>query len=305
MALGRRPRDSARHELQPGNGYSVDEFCGARLRRRSRRNAAAVRDLARRTSAAILVQASVRHDHNSQFGGATTGNVAWGWQAAMRCACARAWGQGFRAPNFNELYYPGFEIAADVFLFAGNPVLEPERSRSAEAGLDWRRRSGTRVGLSLYRTRIERPDRRSPVRCSQAINIGRAAIDGARARLPRAARPRCRARPTRPGWMRATPAPAWRCCARADARLRCRRLPIRQRPAPASTCRRLSRAAGRRRRRTAAATCASTCARRRRWRAAGRIEARLENLGDRDYELVSGYNTPGRSGVLSLRWQAQ
>jgi vitamin B12 transporter len=36
-----------------------------------------------------------------------------------------------------------------------------------------------------------------------------------------------------------------------------------------------------------------------------RIEARLENLADKDYELVQGYNTPGRSGLLSLRWNAQ
>ena len=35
---------------------------------------------------------------------------------------------------------------------------------------------------------------------------------------------------------------------------------------------------------------------------AWRLEARLENLTDRDYEMVSGYNTPGRSGVLSLVW---
>jgi vitamin B12 transporter len=35
-----------------------------------------------------------------------------------------------------------------------------------------------------------------------------------------------------------------------------------------------------------------------------RFEARLENLGDREYELVQGYNTPGRSGLLSLRWNA-
>ena len=32
------------------------------------------------------------------------------------------------------------------------------------------------------------------------------------------------------------------------------------------------------------------------------IEARVENLGDRDYELVRGYNTPGRSLVLNLLW---
>jgi vitamin B12 transporter len=33
-----------------------------------------------------------------------------------------------------------------------------------------------------------------------------------------------------------------------------------------------------------------------------RVEGRLENLTDRDYALVNGYNTPGRSGVVSLVW---
>ena len=35
------------------------------------------------------------------------------------------------------------------------------------------------------------------------------------------------------------------------------------------------------------------------------FDARLENLGDRDYELVRGYRTPGRSGVVGLRWQGR
>jgi outer membrane cobalamin receptor len=34
------------------------------------------------------------------------------------------------------------------------------------------------------------------------------------------------------------------------------------------------------------------------------FEARLENVADRDYAQVSGYNTPGRSGTFSLRWNA-
>lgn len=33
------------------------------------------------------------------------------------------------------------------------------------------------------------------------------------------------------------------------------------------------------------------------------LEARIENIGDRDYTLVDGYNTPGRSGLLRVRWQ--
>jgi vitamin B12 transporter len=36
-----------------------------------------------------------------------------------------------------------------------------------------------------------------------------------------------------------------------------------------------------------------------------RFEVRVENLADHDYELVHGYNTPGRSGLLSLRWDAE
>ena len=32
------------------------------------------------------------------------------------------------------------------------------------------------------------------------------------------------------------------------------------------------------------------------------LGARIENLNDRDYELVRGYNTPGRSGFIDLVW---
>ena len=34
-------------------------------------------------------------------------------------------------------------------------------------------------------------------------------------------------------------------------------------------------------------------------------EASVENLADHDYTLAKGYNTPGRSGMLGLRWEGQ
>ena len=34
-----------------------------------------------------------------------------------------------------------------------------------------------------------------------------------------------------------------------------------------------------------------------------RFGARLENIADRDYVLVHGYNTPGRSGFVDIVWQ--
>jgi vitamin B12 transporter len=33
-----------------------------------------------------------------------------------------------------------------------------------------------------------------------------------------------------------------------------------------------------------------------------RIGARVENLGDKNYQLAYGYNTPGRSGYLTVSW---
>ena len=38
---------------------------------------------------------------------------------------------------------------------------------------------------------------------------------------------------------------------------------------------------------------------------AWRLEARVENLADRDYTVVQGYNAPGRSGVLSVVWNGK
>jgi outer membrane cobalamin receptor len=35
------------------------------------------------------------------------------------------------------------------------------------------------------------------------------------------------------------------------------------------------------------------------------LEGRLENLFDKDYELIEGFNTPGRSVFVSVRYAPQ
>lgn len=95
------------------------------------------------------VETAARYDDNSQFGHELTASAAWGWQFHRMARLRASWGQGFRAPNFNELYSPGFGG-----LFAGNPDLQPERSRTLEAGMELRPRSGQLVSLSFYRTRV-------------------------------------------------------------------------------------------------------------------------------------------------------
>ncbi len=119
-----------------------------------------------------LVELALRHDHNSQFGGATTGSAAWGWQITQTTKLRLSWGQGFRAPSFDELYSPGF-----FGEFAGNPGLQPERSQSFEAGLDFKPSAANTFKLSAWRTRVSNliafdgPN-------FDALNIARAALDG-------------------------------------------------------------------------------------------------------------------------------
>jgi len=77
------------------------------------------------TFGAQSLQASVRHDENSQFGGKTTGSALWGWDFTDTLRLTASAGTAFKAPTFNDLYYPGY----------GNPDLKPENSRNVELGL--------------------------------------------------------------------------------------------------------------------------------------------------------------------------
>ena len=87
----------------------------------------------------------LRHDKNEQFGSENT------WSGALTLPLNAAndlilsYSEGFRAPTFNDLYYPGYS----------NPSLKPEHSKSYE--LQWRSQLAetTRLEASLYRTDIE------------------------------------------------------------------------------------------------------------------------------------------------------
>ncbi|MBB4104157.1 TonB-dependent receptor plug domain-containing protein [Allorhizobium borbori] len=84
----------------------------------------------------------VRYDYNEQFGDALTYNLGAAYDVNSDLTLRASWGTGFRAPSFNDLYYP----------FSGNPDLDPERSRTAEVGFTWAPGVDTRFEASLYRT---------------------------------------------------------------------------------------------------------------------------------------------------------
>ena len=194
-------------------------------------------------------------------------------------------------PTINELYSPGFGG-----LFAGNPDLDPERSHSVEARgrLDAGRASHRR---SRVRTAIRDLIDFSGGEKFQAINVKRAEIDGAGARVGLAQRDRLDAR--RNGHVRP----------RARRRQRCR-------PRAAAAPKLVARLGQEIGPELAWGVDAQYASGRRDfggtldpytvvagwvdWRFASdwRAGMRLDNAFDREYALVAGYATPGRSFLL-------
>jgi vitamin B12 transporter len=86
-------------------------------------------------------QFAVRYDGYSDTASATTGLAAWAWRFAPQWRAGLQVSNAFRAPSFNDLYFPGF----------GNPDLVPETSTSGEASLAWQG-GAWRVRAAAYRT---------------------------------------------------------------------------------------------------------------------------------------------------------
>ena len=73
--------------------------------------------------------AGLRRDDNQQFGEHDTGNLGWSYDLSDSLTLSAAYGTAFRAPTFNDLYYPASAYTA------GNPQLKPEESENYELGL--------------------------------------------------------------------------------------------------------------------------------------------------------------------------
>jgi len=94
--------------------------------------------------AAHRLQLSLRHDDNQQFGSQVTGGASWGYSLTQQVRLTAGFGSAFKAPTFNELYFPGF----------GNPNLKPEDTRTVELGVAGRFNWGN-WSLNLYETWID------------------------------------------------------------------------------------------------------------------------------------------------------
>mgnify|MGYP002146215469 CR=1 FL=1 len=206
-----------------------------------------------------------------------------------------SWGEGFRAPNLNELYSPGYGG-----YYAGNPNLDPERSSSLELGLDMRL-GAVDFGVNAYRTRIDDLIAFQGGETSQAINVARAAVDGVELSVERHFE-------------------VWHIGANAtwqDARDEGSDQPLLRRPQRKAAVQAgyalgngVSVAgdiayASQRRDFDGELAAYAVVGVRADWAFADHwhLGARLGNAFDRDYSLASGFATPGRELIVTLRWE--
>jgi vitamin B12 transporter len=92
---------------------------------------------------AHLLAAAMRNDDSSQYGSKSTGSLGYGYRITPGLRVNASYGTSFRAPTFNELYYPGFGLATN----------RPEEGRNSEIGIRFEQ-GGTALGAVAYRNRL-------------------------------------------------------------------------------------------------------------------------------------------------------
>ncbi len=120
----------------------------------------------------LFLTAGVRVDDHSTFGTEVTPRVAAAYLLQATGTKFRAsYGEGFRAPTLNELFFPGF----------GNPNLQPEESKSWDVGFEQRLfQERLRFGVTYFRNDFK--NLIQTIEVSPGIfapeNVGRARTEG-------------------------------------------------------------------------------------------------------------------------------
>ena len=119
----------------------VESSATADLSRSRTTNAYAAVYSARR--GAHLFDVSARHDRSSVYGSKNTGAAGYGYDFGGGLRATASVGTSFRAPTFNELYYPNY----------GLPTNRPEQGRNREAGLRYDA-GGVQFDATYFRNRL-------------------------------------------------------------------------------------------------------------------------------------------------------
>jgi len=167
---------SDNHQLVIGSDYRLDQVDGSTAyTENSRYDAGIFTELHSRILDDHFINASIRGDKNEAFGEQVTGNLGWRYNSSYGISPFASFGNAFKAPTFNQLYFPGF----------GNPSLKAEQSTSFEAGLagdhDWMQWEirGYHTNIDNLIVTVSNPT----TSLFSVENVGKAQIDGIEAEI--------------------------------------------------------------------------------------------------------------------------
>jgi len=135
--------NTGRLSLTTQGTFNVSDAANASFAKSDRTNTGLFAQYQRQINSVGLV-ANLRADDNSAYGTNTNGSLALTVPVSKATRLVASYGTAFRAPTFNDLYYP----------YGGNVEIQPEESTSAEIGL----RGGAgnlQWSVSAYDTQIE------------------------------------------------------------------------------------------------------------------------------------------------------
>lgn len=163
------------HKLVVGADYRVDEVDSTTVYKESSRYDAGVfTELKSRILDNHFVTGAVRWDKNQAFGDYVTGNVGWRYNWNHGISLLANFGNAFKAPTFNELYWPATPPSLPYYPgdSGGNPNLKPEQSKSVEAGV-----AGSH-GWGKWEVRAYHTDIDHLIANWPPVNVNKAQIEG-------------------------------------------------------------------------------------------------------------------------------
>ena len=122
------------------------------------------------------LQINVRQDSYSDFGTANTGLLGYGVAFADSWRLKASISNAFRAPTLNDMFAP-FEDYGFYGTYVGNPNLKPERSQNKEAGLHYAA-NGQHLDFVYFDNRIRDLIASNNLFAGSEININQAHITG-------------------------------------------------------------------------------------------------------------------------------
>jgi outer membrane cobalamin receptor len=112
-----------------GGTFSYDRLESTDMGNRQRINSAGFIEIPISPSSYFTIQPAARYDYFSDFGNSFTCKAGFIWHLSESQSIKGGFAHSFRAPTFNDLYWP-----ADSFA-EGNPGLEPETGYSGDLGI--------------------------------------------------------------------------------------------------------------------------------------------------------------------------